>query len=128
MRSMTGTKCIIGIDPGITGAVAYNYGETVEVYDMPRTLFGIDSLFRTFIPDPIAVIEVSQPVPMEGAASIATFFKHIGHLQGLLYSNGIKWMEVRPQDWKRAMGCKGKTRAEQKAWSIAEAKSLYPDK
>lgn len=123
---------VIGIDPGVAGAVAVLQGSTfVEAVDMPTVLanksstkqmvdaFGLASLLRKHLTeaqgDIVAVLENVQPMPSigrggegdddrrsMGAASAFAFGKSCGIPLGILAGLGISVEFVAPARWKKA--------------------------
>src|SRR5262249_49458353 len=115
-----------GVDPGAHGAIGL-LGLWVSVHDMPRSAAEIVAFFRSFVQPVYFVIEAPQPIPHQKARSIATFWQHVGFLEGVMLTLNIPFQEARPQDWRRAMGCRVKGTAEAKKWSRTQAGILYPN-
>lgn len=113
---MTG-KLILGIDPGLDGALALvdlDTGALVDVIDVPtlklkngRTLNEyqlaalVDDWARS-IAD--AWIEKAWPRPGEAATLAFAFGKNYGQLMGTVTANMVPLHEVGPALWKRTMG------------------------
>jgi Holliday junction resolvasome RuvABC endonuclease subunit len=70
-----------------------------------------------------AVIEKVSSSPQMGVVSAFTFGRSYGFLRGVLAANAIKYVEVRPQAWQKAMGCLTKG---DKNVTKALAQQLYP--
>ena len=116
---------ILGIDPGITGAIAV-YGPEADyvlgVWDMPtcERLYGkglqVDpvGLYRLIYQD-IQVspehyriaIENVGPMPKQGVTSSFNFGHSIGILQGVLAGTGIDVEYIHPVTWKKMFGLVG---------------------
>ena len=132
-------RVTIGIDPGITGAIAVLAdGEYFDTWDMPTrgrgkagkravdagklaaTLRGVMPLFRgaTFS----AVLEDVHAMPKQGSTSMFSFGRSVGAVDGVLAGIGIRMIEVTPQRWKRHHGLIG---ADKGAGRVLAA-SRYP--
>ena len=124
---------IIGIDPGVSGAVAFiRDDDTAYVLDMPTTraqrgrsaldvngslLF--DALFLSDSRD-VAYVEQVQSRPRQ--AGQFAFGVNYGRVLGVLEALGIQIVHVPASKWKPAMGLRG----EDKATSVALAAQLFP--
>lgn len=105
---------IIGIDPGVAGAVAVTDGQLVEIVDMPtidvRGRRRIDAwaladlLGRYDQPDTLVVIEDVQGVQGSGATSAFAFGRGVGVLDGITAARQLPTRWVRPQVWTRDLG------------------------
>jgi crossover junction endodeoxyribonuclease RuvC len=115
-------RFVVGIDPGLSGAVALVSPErAVEVMDMPtheitvnkktkRTLdlYKLASFFdinRTRISH--ATIEEPHAMPEQGVTSMFNFGFVCGVAQMAVAAAGIPMTLVRPAAWKGAMGITG---------------------
>lgn len=108
---------IIGIDPGLSGAIAELDRGTILVSDMPtfsvtrgkKTRRFVDPVQLTillrdlFNPDHIILEEVAA-MPGNGAVSMFSFGRSFGVVEGVIGALGIPITYVRPAVWKRAMG------------------------
>ena len=109
---------VLGIDPGLNGALALFNGEHVEIIDMPcveRSVNGkskrqVDlyqlgnclDLNRNRIRR--AVIEQVTSSPQMGVASAFSFGFSAGAVQAAVAANAIPTNLVRPQEWKSSFG------------------------
>ena len=107
-------RVILGIDPGLHGALAFltrNVG--VEVFDMPTLLLGkgqrvdehtlarmIDARARDI---DFAILEQQWARPTDGGPQGFKLGVNYGLLRMLLASNFIPYATVTPQAWKRFM-------------------------
>ena len=109
---------IIGIDPGVSGAVGVltEGGRFVEVFDMPTVLanksstrrmvsaYELANLLRTaMVNAPTGVVAITENVnamPDQGVASVFAFGKSYGILLGVLAALGISLHLVSPAKWK----------------------------
>lgn len=123
-----GDPLIMGIDPGLTGAIAVlspQYPGVVSAGDMPVAGKHIDSaalhrLIRSFGPD-VVVIEQVSSMPGQGVASTFKFGVGYGMVQGVVAALGIETRFVTPAVWKRYFGL----RADKEA-ARARAIQLWP--
>jgi hypothetical protein len=109
---------ILGVDPGLKGALAFLDPESgmLEVFDMPKfrgTRGGKDELDRFGLAAIVreragyvrkAVVELVGAMPKQGVASTFVFGKGTGVVLGVLAACGIRTEEPHPGVWKRAMG------------------------
>ena len=106
---------ICGIDPGISGAVAFvtEAGTFRAVYDMPIVIrttgrkqidgLGLAAILRRHAPS-ITTVERVGPRPGEGAVGAFAFGHGLGVIQGVLASLDLPYQFVQPATWKRAAG------------------------
>jgi crossover junction endodeoxyribonuclease RuvC len=100
--------CILGADPGLSGAVAFFFAEHPEliaVEDVPTVDGSIDVAtltmrIRQMSPD-IAIIERVAAMPKQGVASTFKFGASYGALLGVIGALGIPSQLVTPTKWKR---------------------------
>jgi crossover junction endodeoxyribonuclease RuvC len=132
------TKMILGIDIGVTGAVAVLDldGKLIEVQDMPcledgprnrRTINAplfAELIYKTH--GTRAYVEKVGPMPREGAVGAFAFGRSAGIIAGVLAAAAIPVLYVTPPVWKRAVGVPpGK---EMKDASRSNAIRRWPDK
>ena len=108
----------IGIDPGISGAVvALENGAPVEWLRMPVMSGGGKSrrvntaALAAWIADrapAAAFVEAVGAMPGQGVASMFTFGRAAGAVDGVLGALGVPVTYLTPQAWKRAAGLIGK--------------------
>lgn len=114
----TGTL-IMGIDPGLSGAVAlYHPGANVPVaiHDMPLSppgksgkrsidLFQLAALIDGYAADTkIAIIEEVHAMPGQGVTSMFRFGFATGAITGIVAANYVPYLTAHPAAWKAAMG------------------------
>lgn len=117
------TKFILGIDPGMSGAVAL-YGQSADgsqylkVWDMPTRVVrksgkmrpevdegALADLIWPFAPAVThAYVEFVASMPGQGVASSFKFGKSYGMLLGILAACEISRCDVTPKIWKGALG------------------------
>jgi len=113
---------MIGIDPGITGAVAYLDGDRAEVWDMPAVAKVVASsdlaslLLSVGAKD--AVLERAQSMPKQGVASSFGYGVTYGQILGVLGALHISTRLVRPAQWKQRAGLIGKGKEDSRELAI----------
>ena len=128
----TPQRFIIGIDPGISGAIAVldAGGLLVAHSAMPTYQPGkasrVNAAALCAFLDPYraghAILEQVGAMPGQGVASMFSFGHAAGSVEGVLAALGISYELVTPQTWKRAYKLNGKP----KDASRALAQRLYP--
>jgi len=111
---------IIGIDVGLSGAIAMMQGETLTgIVDMPTvTLTRNGAAKRQIsIPELVEIIKTFQPdeaycervfaMSGQGVTSVFSFGRSLGAIEGILGARLIKTTLVTPQIWQKAMGVSG---------------------
>lgn len=113
----------IGIDPGLSGALAMiSEGREAKVVSWDPEAYR-DALASVSAANEYAVacLEKVSAMPGQGVTGMFNFGKNYGHIIGLLEANGISYELVRPQKWKKEFGITG-----DKNRSIAVCKRLFP--
>ncbi|MGD9540815.1 hypothetical protein [Methylocystis sp.] len=107
---------ILGIDPGLDGAIAVltDSGELVEIRDMPTLLDGAKgrravnpALFASIIYSTQAsraYCELVGPRPTDGTAGAFGFGRTRGIIEGVLAAAGVPLELIAPPAWKRSAG------------------------
>jgi crossover junction endodeoxyribonuclease RuvC len=132
----------IGIDPGISGAIAFLApdGELLGVEDMPLVVEGkknhvdgsaIRQLIEGYNPTDLwrlpfafhAVIESVHAMPNQGVTSMFNFGRSFGTVIGVLNGLGVSVSQVRPQAWKKPLDLIGKDKDAARQLAI----DLYPE-
>ena len=105
-------------DPGLSGAIAYTDGETIEVWEMPviqvagRREIIIPKLVSIFLQAERAkphtgirrlYLERVSARPGQGVVSMFRFGESYGIIRGVCAGRGIPVELVTPQAWKKAM-------------------------
>jgi crossover junction endodeoxyribonuclease RuvC len=105
---------ILGIDPGLDGAIAVltEAGELVEIHDMPTLLDGAKgrravnpALFASIVYSTHATrayCELIGPRPTDGTTSAFGFGRSRGIIEGVLAAAGVPLEMIAPPVWKRA--------------------------
>jgi len=109
----------IGIDPGISGAIAWiRYGKVLKLEDMPTVAkstgkglqvdaHGLAKLMAGNGSCRV-VVEAVSAMPGQGVTSMFSFGKSAGIIEGILAAYEIPYSFVRPQAWKKEFGLTGK--------------------
>ena len=133
----------IGIDPGITGAIAVLEGESLRLFDIPkwagtvggsrRELADYDSLDKVFhalggLGADRVCLELVGGRPQQSAPAAFTF----GALYGYLHARCLglpntKFLAVTPQKWKKALKVPGKTGTSYAADILRVADGRFPE-
>ena len=124
---------IIGIDPGISGAIATLTGDSlVDVVDMPTMKNGkkqmvnaaeLAKLLSSYKSNNTVVyLERVSAMPGQGVSSMFNFGVSFGIIQGITGALQIPMVLVTPQLWKKKAGLLGKD----KDCARTLAQQLYP--
>jgi crossover junction endodeoxyribonuclease RuvC len=117
---MAGMTTILGVDPGLSGAIAaVRDGRLLRVDDMPTeatgsagrikrrvaaaTLHWLIREIRADHDDLIAVVESVASRPGQGVAGMFSLGDSAGALRGVLQASLVRVEFVTPAAWKRAM-------------------------
>jgi hypothetical protein len=100
--------CIIGIDPGLSGAVAFYFPEApdrVIAEDIPVAAGMVDcatlaARIRQMAPG-LAIVERVASMPKQGVSSTFKFGTAYGAILGILAALEIRTSLVTPQVWKK---------------------------
>ena len=106
---------VIGVDPGVSGALACIIdGELLDVVDMPTaggivSAIGVCEVLREFqlagMDDvPIVVVEKVGAMPGNGVSSMFKFGRSLGVIEGAVAGRGFPLRWVTPQVWKGSRG------------------------
>ena len=100
---------ILAIDPGQAGGIAWldRDGET-HCESMANGMSGQADRLRALVaelPGLVAVMEKTGKYKVgNGGPATATFARHCGHLEAMLYVLGVPAEQVAPSVWQRALG------------------------
>jgi crossover junction endodeoxyribonuclease RuvC len=126
---------VLGIDPGLTGALAF-YDEKsgrLVLRDMPTVKAQSKTqiveaqlvfLIREMCPE-AAVIELVHAMPRQGVTSTFNFGVGFGVLKGILAALDIPVSFLTPQEWRRLARVPGKTG--DKGAARLRASQLFPE-
>lgn len=126
-------KVILGIDPGLNGALAFIRGnEIIEIIDIESKESRIDahylsSYIKKHSPD-LAICEMVNAMPGQGVSSMFTFGHALGAITGVLAALEIPTSFVRPANWQKHFEIKisSKDKAAHKQEIADRALELYP--
>ena len=115
---------IIGVDPGVKGAIAiYDVADrNVTCFDMPDTTTGLHDLVSFFPPVAGAMIEKPFYPKVIGVRNVARIAESYGKILSAFAWCGIPVREVRPADWKASLNL-----SSHKAASREMAGRFFPD-
>ena len=127
---------VIGIDPGISGAIAvFEGGKLVNVIDMPtlevdsgktkkRHISAVSLCnYLTVFSNAHVVIEKVGAMPGQGVSSMFNFGRSAGIIEGVVAAMHFPSTYVTPATWTKALG-----RAAGKDASRMRAMELFPSK
>ena len=148
---MEPVKYILGIDPGVTGALAlYDREKHALIYaeKMPTTTVRINRKNRQRIDTPqllstlrhlsvvgteVAVLEAVGGRPMQAASTAYVLGHGVGLLEMGLIAADIDYLTITPSKWKGALGVTGKrgslrnTQGHMGELIAARALEIFPD-
>lgn len=122
--------CILGLDPGMTGACAFFFPVTpnrIAVEDMPVTdkqvvPAALARMIERFAPTH-AYVEAVHSMPRDGHQAAFKFGRSFGTALGVLGALDVPMTLVTPQTWKRAYRLGGEDAKER---ARATAQRLFP--
>ena len=107
----------VGIDIGLTGAIAHLSGEELHVFDMPtlevnrkRTVSAVqlaDLLREIRTPDCKVVVERVAARPGQGVVSMFSFGQSYGVVLGVVAALDLPLTLITPQEWRKGMRVQG---------------------
>src|SRR6516162_7770788 len=103
-----------GIDPGISGAIAFldpAAPQGLEVVDMPTLTLAAGKravdvhALAALLGSPVdhVFLERAQAMPKQGTTSMFNYGRSFGLIEGILAARGIPYTLVSPVSWKRAL-------------------------
>ena len=129
----------LGIDPGLSGALALVDGEKmIRIWDMPVSVktHGKGNEVNAYLlsDNIIEALEISEgmltarveqvsAMPGQGVSSMFSFGVSFGVISGVIGALGINKQMVRPAAWKRAIGLTGRDKDAARTLAI----QLYPE-
>lgn len=99
--------CVLGVDPGLSGAISFYFParpETITAEDVPVAGGELDiatlaARLRQMRPD-VAIVEQVASMPKQGVSSTFKFGTAYGMVRGLVTGLGIPMHLVPPRRWK----------------------------
>lgn len=115
----------IGLDPGVSGGIAVlnEFGTLKLAVKMPPTEMDVLEFLREHGGSGKAALEFVRSSPQMGVTSAFTFGRGYGGLKMALLACGIACVEVTPQKWQSALGCRT---GGDKNVSKRKAQELFP--
>jgi len=123
-------KKVLAIDPGAAGGIAWVCDGQVWAEPMPNGMTEqADSIRSIIVQNQIdtAIIErVGTYVPGNSGPAAATFARHCGNLEAILYMCGVSTIMALPAKWMKSIGALPKDKKDRKN-AIKEAMARrYP--
>jgi hypothetical protein len=113
------------IDPGANGCVATRN----QPFKMPETALDLADLIRQLYACGYRTCYLEE-IPKHGGKNASAMIKlarQYGEVRGVLATVGLRVVEIRPQDWQRAVGVVAGGDAGKRKRAIKErAQQLYP--
>ena len=104
----SGTSPILGVDPGITGGIAFLFANRVVAEDIPTAggEVDVDTLVRRVreMQPALAIIERANAMPKQGVASTFKYGVAYGALRTVVALCNIPYRLVTPGKWKNHFG------------------------
>lgn len=105
------TRCILGVDPGASGALAFYYPDApgrVAIEDMPLVAgkvcaLGLVAILDRYGPSE-AIIELVGPMPKQGVSSVWNFSGAYHSAVAVIAAMRVPYVLVTPGKWKKRMG------------------------
>lgn len=111
------SRIIIGIDPGLKGAIAAidaEKMELLEIVDCPtnknagKPIYNIAAMAHTIrrmslLGDAIVILEQAQSMPGQGVTSMFSVGRSMGIWEGILAALDVSYRTVRPCVWTRRL-------------------------
>jgi crossover junction endodeoxyribonuclease RuvC len=100
---------VVGIDPGVTGALAvHDGGVLTAIHDLPVLGGRVDGtamadLLLDIVPHDV-FLENTQPMPKNGSIASYSLGLNTGIIIGVVSSLSYPLTRVRPSTWKQKMG------------------------
>jgi hypothetical protein len=133
---MEKVKAVVGIDPGVKGAMALlpeNRGERVFDWKTPQEMGRILADWASLYEIVLVGLEKVNAMPSKGkggktvrmgAQSAFNFGRNTGVWNGLIIGLALPYLEVTPQTWQK--GLVGKKAVDGVKPSVAVAQRLFP--
>ncbi len=121
------SDCVLGIDPGKSGALAVVGADAslVEPFRLTGTERDAWLWIKEWKPNiGFAYLEKVHAMPKQGVSSTFKFGTSYGFLRGLLIASEIPFETVSPAKWQRHLGCLSKG---DKNVTKARAQELFPE-
>ncbi len=128
-------KAYIGIDPGVSGAIAIlKEGEVINIRHDKATDKEIVEFYTRNLKDcneVIAVLEKVHSMPGQGVKSTFKFGESYGKSQGILSTLGVPYEFAVPRTWQKVLGIlkrdKKESKTDFKRRLKQKAEQLFPN-
>ena len=126
----------IGIDPGVSGGIAWTSPLGDQVKPMPATLHDTIILLESILDaqadgkTTVYIEELPKYVGPIPSSAVFVMARNYGQLEGALATMDVRIRHVKPQAWQKALGLgtsKGGSRADWKNKLKAKAQHLFPE-
>lgn len=123
---------IIGLDPGVSGGIAFVGSDHADAVKMPATETDVVDVLRELrnrATPVFAYLEEVHSMPSDGVRSAFSFGQNYGGLRMALIALQIPFKTVRPQLWQRHVGIrpvKNEAYTKRKNRLKARAQELFP--
>jgi hypothetical protein len=121
---------LLAVDPGVNGGIAWTEDDQILCSSMPEGMTGQADFIRQIVVhrrERCAVIEkVGAYMPGNSGPAAATFARHCGHLEAILYCFGVSTEQVTPNKWMSGIGTWPKDKHERKKAIQEEMARRYP--
>jgi hypothetical protein len=106
----------ISIDPGLSGGIAWiDEDRIVQAVPMPEGMSAQADFIRSIKHRGMCFMERTGTYrPGNSGPGAATFARHCGHLDAILYLLDIPVTQVAPQTWMKALGALPKEKSDRK--------------
>ena len=130
------TLHFIGIDPGVSGGIAWTSPLGDQCKPMPATLHDTIDLLESILDqqaDGKTVVYIEElpkyvgPIP---SSAVFVMARNYGQLEGALATMDVSIRHVKPQAWQKALGLgtsKGGSKSDWKNKLKAKAQHLFPE-
>ena len=98
---------LITIDPGKAGGIAVydaEEGRVIALTTMPETPTDLFNFLKRYAKNSRVYMELVGGLPKMSGSGMFNFGKGFGHLEMCLIALGMPLVEVRPQEWQKALG------------------------
>lgn len=121
---------IVSVDPGVSGGIAYEDGDTVHALPMPPTLGDLAQLVQILAADgpTFWVEELPKFAGKMSASSMGVMFRNFGRIEGLISAARCRIEYITPQRWQKAL-CLGDKATHGNRWKAhlkGRAQALFP--
>ena len=117
----------LGVDPGLSGAIAAIINNNVRVFDCPETIPEMAAIVKPYKDNSQVLIEKVNAFYKSSAKSAFTFGSNFGAWQAIFASFQIPYEFITPRQWQKQMFDSAKKVEDTKRQSFERAMRLYPN-